>query len=293
MIIVLDGRGSSRPWTGLSRDGSGPAKPVLVDCRHEHVDRNICTYCGELLAGVLDDVPALLDDLVAAEIKDVRFVEHGSLQYDRGESSVVLPWSERASKARVRLVFELTSAADICGLPADTEANLARRLRRFLPTLCRRDDGPEWAARITHAAAAAHAAIDRPPSPWYYGPCPLCRKDLYQERIADDDHESKVTCSHEDCAYSESLHTHRLIQLDAGEDRMLTVGELVGAITSAGETVTRHQINNWIKREGLPREQRVRPRMVNGGMANHEVYVYRLGDVRRMALVAEIRQGRP
>lgn len=279
----------SRPWTGLSTENGHVGKPVLVVCDHA-ADQPVCPDCRWLLAQVLDDVPALLWDLELAEVKDVRFIEHGSFQHDRTEAEVVLPWNERATKARLRLAFELRAAADAC-LRHDERrpANLARRLRRHLPILVRRDDAPEWAARISHAASWAHAAIDRPPSPWYYGPCPKCRRDLYQERV--EDPEARVECAQPDCDYAAELADHRLTQLDAGEDRLLTVGELVGAITSAGEAVNRDQINNWIRREGLPRERRVRPRMLAGGhLANHEVYVYRLGDVRRLALDAERRR---
>jgi hypothetical protein len=278
----------SRQWTGLSREAGRPARPVVVECDHDSPGQSLCPLCGGLLAGVLDDVPALLTDLADAEIKDVRFVEHGSFQGDRNELAAVLPWNERASKARVRLSYELTEAAAAMALVSDRPPNLARRLRRHVPILSRRDDGDAWAARISLAAAGAHAAIDRPPSPWYYGPCPACHKDLYQERVDDD--AAVITCSHQPCTYSATLAAHRLTQLDAGEDRMLTVSELVGAITSAGEAVTRHMINNWIRREGLPRELRSRPRLVAGRVATVEVYVYRLGDVRRMALEAEIRR---
>src|SRR3954466_10973701 len=123
----------------------------------------VCRACGWLLAGVLDDVPALLLDLRLAEVKDVRFVEHGSFQADRTETAAVLPWNERAVKARTMLVYELNAAVRACALISDTfEANLARRLRRHLPVLSRRPDGSVWAARISYAAAGAHVAIDRP-----------------------------------------------------------------------------------------------------------------------------------
>lgn len=283
-----DGRGwYSRPWTGLSREYHG--RPVLVRCDHQG-DRPICADCAWLLAGVLDDVPALLHDLEAAEVRDVVFVEHGSFAADRTEIEATLPWNARAARARALLTFELNAAVTACALLRDTyDANLARRLRRYLPTFSRRPDAAEWASRISAAAAGAHAAIDRPPSPWYYGPCPKCHRDLYQERV--EDSEAPIICSYAACDYAAPLGTHRLTQLDAGEDRMLTVGELVGAITSAGETVTRHMINNWIKREGLPREKRVLPRLLNGGrLTQVEVHVYRLGDVRRLALEAERRR---
>jgi hypothetical protein len=152
--------------------------------------------------------------------------------------------------------------------------------------LIRRPDGPDWARRISTAVAGAHRAVDSPPSPWYYGPCPDCHRDIYAERTDSADLSAMVVCGAPGCPYAARLDDHRLAQLDAGDDRWLTVGELVGAITSAGETVTRDQINGWIRREGLAREVRVDVRL---GVRS-EAYVYRLGDVRRMAQAAEARR---
>lgn len=289
---------TSSPWAGLGPD----VAPVEVVCDHEPQDARICGDCLGLLAGVLADVPALLTDLDLARTKTVSFVERGTRAGDApAEATTPLPWSEAASKADRRLRDALRAAAAALGLPEGPAALNARRLSGRLPVLARREDGPEWAARISAAVASAHRAIDRPPSPWYYGPCPQCGRDLYTERVVEpardggqakpDGPESEVRCPAEGCGYRASLSAHRLAQLDAGDDRMLTVGELVGAITSAGESVTRDQINSWIRREGLPRERRTLPRLTAAGQLTHtEVYVYRLGDVRRLALEAERRR---
>lgn len=283
------------PWHGIAPN----TDPLIVDCNHPTTTGDqLCPACVADLRGVLADIPALLADLELARTKIVSFVAPSTPHHDDNpdpaespaETSTALPWSEAASRADRRLRANLAAATAALALPDSPPATAARLITGRLTQLARRDDATTWARRLTRAAAAAHRAIDRPPSLWYYGPCPTCGRDIYTERVRDLPH-AEVACPRKDCAYSAPLADHRLAQLDAGEDRMLTVGELVGAITSAGEHVTRDQINSWIRREGLPREPRTIPRLTAGGKLMHvEVYVYRLGDVRRLALEAEQRR---
>lgn len=272
---------TSRPWSALT-GGHIPR----IDC--DHTPRaGLCPSCTRTLAGVLDDTPALLRELDIAIIRDVNFPEHGSTATtttDPEESA--LPYDDRALDAKHQLVAALQAAGDLTH-QAGRPKELARRIRAHLGRLAHHPSAPAVAARIARAADHAHQAIDRPPSPWYYGPCPGCGRDLYLDRV---DAAGSITCPRDDCAYTATVAEHHTAQLDAGDDRMLTVGELVGAITAAGEVVTRDQINGWIRREGLPREQGTRLRWVDGRIVVTDVYVYRLGDVRRLALEAEIRR---
>ena len=77
--------------------------------------------------------------------------------------------------------------------------------------------------------------------------------------------------------------THRLLQVDKGDSRMLTVDELVGAITRIGEVVWRKQIRRFVQHEGVTRDLRDVPRLVGGEIMVEQVEAYRLGDVRVLA----------
>lgn len=289
-VIRWDGRGwFSRQWQGLAED-AGKGKPLAVWCDHES-ENPLCPGCVKLVGSILDDVPALLFDLEMAVARDVTFVAHGVFQHDKGDDQgSPIPWNDRASKARRRLIFEIHAVASALGVLEDDCLRSALRLPAALPRLARRDDGPEYAVRLSDAVANAHRAIDQPPSPWYYGPCPKCTRDIYAERLDDKDPAATVACPHETCDYAAPLRDHRVAQLNAGENRLLTVSELVGALVSAGEPVTRHQINGWIRRDGLAQEWQNRPRMVRGRLEVGGDFVYRLGDVRAKALEAAIRR---
>jgi hypothetical protein len=282
---------SSRPWNGLNHKHQA----MIIRCHPDHTNTSndpLCPSCADHLGGILDDIPALLRDLNTAIIRDVRFVEHGTMPaaHTIDEDEAALPWDDRAARAKAQLSYDLRQAATLIKVVGLRTPAIARQLRARLGRLARQPAMPDHAHKISKAAARAHAVIDRPPSPWYYGPCPYCHLDIFTDRVDENDRDARVSCPRDGCGYSAHPSDHRSKQLDAGDDRWLTIGELVGAITSAGETVTRDQIKGWIRREGLPREFTSRPRWTDGVLVPYEVYVYRLGDVRRLALEAEARR---
>ncbi|GAA1436377.1 hypothetical protein GCM10009616_35980 [Microlunatus lacustris] len=280
----------SRRWSGRHPHESGrrlpdgtpePGKPIIVNCKPTHLGDNeedrpagvyLCDDCADQLQQVLADLPALLRDLGDATCKQTAFVQHGSRhgqQQARDEAPV--DFNPSASHARAKLLTAV------------------RRLgSRTVHQLVVDPTAAEIAHEITVAASRGQRIIDSPPSLWFYGACPECRTELYLERIDGDDPEATIHC--DSCGYAANLQAHNRAQLNAGEDRMLTVTELVSAITTAGEVVTRNQIDGWIRRGGLPREQRPIPRWRDGRLVAELVYVYRLGDVRDLALQAEIRK---
>lgn len=277
-------KGSPR-WRGL-RDG----KPVRIVC-FGHGAVGLCREwavevggevevrsCLEDFRAVLTDVPRLLDDLDVAMAGDVRFVEHGA-----GGDDPVGPGGHPAASAHQRIVRALELVAG--WFDARHPEQLARLLLAALDQVADEPIMGKLASNLSGAAVRAHRVIDRPPSLFFYGACPGCGSDIWQERIHPDDEEGMVRCS---CGYERYPDSHIREQLD--DDRMMTVTELVSAITMAGEAVTRHQINGWIRREGLPREKANRPRWENGQLVAHEVDVFRLGDVRDLALRAEMRR---
>jgi hypothetical protein len=251
---------------------------------HDTRDRHICRDCAEDLHLVLADLPVLVFDLQLALTRQTHFVEHGhQLGGDDGdgpqEATGALPWAEPAAAALRHLGRAL-------GGPRASVWPVERLAAR---TLARWDDlllAPtvvEYAERVSLAALHGYRVIDRPPDPWFYGPCPKCAVDIYDERNV-----TRVSCLA--CTYTAPLDEHQLACLDAGDARLLTVSELVGAITSAGEVVTRHQIFGWIRRDGLAREEENRVVWRKGRLAGETVWVYRLGDVRRLARAAEERK---
>lgn len=253
---------------------------------HDRHDRHLCRECAEDLRLVLEDVPALITDLQVALTRETSFVEHGRLRSgedddEDGEGrSAPLPFDPRASAAFHRLAEAFGAQG---GLVGPVVAAVAGHLANFDALLL--DPGVEaLAERVSGAVLHGYRVVDRPPDLWYYGPCPKCRVDIWDERNVE-----HVSCGH--CSYAAPAADHQLASLDAGDDRLLTVGELVGAITAAGEPVTRHQINGWIKREGLVRELDNRVVWKGGQLVNETAYVYRLGDVRRLAREADERRG--
>jgi hypothetical protein len=285
-------------WQGLTHTGKTndagrpiPGRPIIVNC-HGHVELGICGDCCVSLGLVLADVPQLFDDLDIAIAGETRFVEHGH----RIGGSEPTGSGHPAIAAQQRLTLALIGDGteqhpgvkdwfDNYG-----PASLARALTRNLHRVVHEPRMPNLARDITQAASRAHHVIDSPVDLCYYGPCPSCGRDLVQERIWHKDAETKVTCRYPSCDYAEPLSEHQRKLLAASEDRWMTVTELVSAITSADEPVTRDQINWWIKRGGLAREKRVRPRYVNGELTTTEVWTYRLGDVRDRAAAAERRK---
>lgn len=261
-----------RRWAGLGPDG----RPAVVECDHGSAQL-VCVDCLGALRGVLADVPALLEDLDVSIRRQVRFVDHGTRFRVDDESP--LPFDDRASRAKRSLVDAVEQLRVLAG---------GRGVLAELDRLAGVPGIWEAARDVAAAARSAHRAIDAPESDWYFGPCPDCSHDIYGQRADESDRSARVAC--EACSYSAHPIDLRQLQLDASEDRMLTVGELVGAITAAGEVVTRKQIDGWIRRGGLPRERHARPRWVGGELDVKHVYVYRLGDVRELARAAEERR---
>jgi hypothetical protein len=278
----------SPQWQGLTHTGktndagvSIPGRPIIVNC-HGHAESGLCPDCAASFELVLADVPRLLDDLDIAIAGESRFVEHGirGLGTD-SNSSGHHPAIAAQQRLTLALIGDGTEAHPGVKDWFDPygPARLAERLLRYLPELRAEPRMPNLARDITQAASRAHHVIDSPTDLCYFGPCPEGH-DIWQERIHRDDTETLVRCR---CGYTSPLLDHQKRLLTAGEDRWLTVGELVSAITSGGEVVTRDQIKGWIDRDGLAREKRVRPRYVNGELMTSEVWTYRLGDVRDRA----------
>jgi hypothetical protein len=282
-------------WQGLTHTGrvndAGipiPGDPIIINCHGHGAESGICADCASDLRSVLADVPRLLDDLDIAIAGESRFVEHGIRTNGSEPTGGGHPAIAAQNRLTQALLGDGTQAHPGVKDWFDNygPAKIATRLASKLNLLQHEPRMPNLARDISQAASRAHKVIDMPKDMTYFGPCPDCGRDLVQERIHRDDTETPVACRYPSCSYAQPLAEHQRKLLAAGEDRWLTVGELVSAITSGGEVVTRDQIDGWIKRGGLAREKRVRPRYVNGELKTEEVWTYRLGDVRERATAA-------
>src|SRR5215216_6354287 len=294
---------TSSRWRGLTTTGEAlpdgtlkPDKPIIITCTG-HTETGICAECAADLTRVLTDIPGLLDDLDIAISGEAKFVEHG---FRGGALALgeVGSNTNPAVAAQQRLTLALfgdgTNAHPGCAdwFDAHSPARLAEHLNLYLHRLILESRMPVLAHDISSAAARAHHVIDIPKDLVYYGPCPACGRDIVQERIHKDDDTTLVKCRFLSCEYGQPLDTHQKRILDAAEDRWMTVTELVSAITSGGEVVTRTQIYNWERKSGLAREVRTRGKWVNGDLVSNEVWCFRLGDVRQRAAEAAKRNGK-
>lgn len=284
--IEFDSTGYSRPWAGLTPDW----EPAIIHCRHDH-DQPLCPDCTTTWIHVLSDIPALLHDLDLAITKGVRFVQHGQRKTSEARpDEAPVDFNPAAADARQRIIDALDqTAADLAGIHPGPPTAIAWQLRVQARRLAWRDDTPAHARTISTAVARAHRVIDAPKDLVYYGPCPTCGDEIWLERLREDDREP-VTCPNPACAYRARLTAHQLQQLDLNHEKLMTVSELVSAITSAGETVTRDQINGWIRRGRLATHTMSRPRFYDGQIHSEQITTCRLGDVRALALEAEERR---
>lgn len=289
-------------WQGLKLTGKRlengdmePGNPIIITCHGKEHEKDqgatLCPGCIDDFAGVLADIPTLFDDLDIALSGEAKFVEHG---FRTGESlSGVGANRNPAIAAQQRLTLALlgdgTNAHPGCSdwFDARNPTQIARHLALYLHQLIGEPRMPTLAHDISSAAARAHHVIDTPKDLVFYGPCPDCGRDITQERIRRDDTTTPVRCRFPSCGYNQPLDVHQKRILEANLDRQMTVNECVSAITSAGEVVTRDQINGWIRHKGLPREWTERPEWQGGSPVMVGMWTLTLRDVLDFARRAE------
>jgi hypothetical protein len=252
-----------------SRWHLGTRRVQAIVCDHNPTDTFLCSECAGTFRALLEDIPSLFTELEIHLTRQSTFLELGApKEADPEEASV--PWAEQASKA-IRGLW-----AAIGGRPVPR----ARELLADWDNVLRRHEVAELASRISYASSVARAVIDAPRPKVYYGPCPKCKKDIYQERV---DADSFVRCP--SCTYYAPRAEHLATELEIMADKELTLTKLVQTLNDGGEPTTRQEIENLIYRANgdlppLPREKRNMPRWIGRRLELHEVYVYRLGTVR-------------
>ncbi|MFT4225320.1 hypothetical protein [Micropruina sp.] len=246
-------RPTGGPWT-IERI------PADIGCPNTHgrpPGAQLCHACANLLHGLLADTPELITELATARRRGVRFV--GGTDDAGG-----VPWSEAASRCHRDLV----------------------EFGAELPDL----DQHTALVRLGHLHRLGRRIIDRPRDLINLGNCPICSHEIRQERPTVTELEqatAQVRCSHTpvdgpSCPYRADWHDHQRKLLDQRADMLLTINELVGVLTEAGEPVSRDRIKYLIRKHGLPRERITRPHLRGKAIVTEQVWVHRLGDVRDM-----------
>jgi hypothetical protein len=274
--------GSEAP---LAADWQGA--PVVLICDHGHDDQSfMCQACSDKFRRIVADVPRLMHDLEVAHSKQVTFLDTGAPKHGNPDEAP-LDFNPRASKS----ISELARA--LGGDPVEQSLAMLAHWQDVL----RHPDLPRIAGRISGAVKQAHQTIEHPPEVYDYGLCPSCGERILQERITagvqaankPGTPDRMVTCPH--CGnYAADIKEHQRTQILRLEEEWRTVAEVLEAMRLIGEPITRHQLDNMIYRDGLPRETRSRPRFSNGILVSDEVFVYRLKDIRE---VQRRRRGNP
>lgn len=249
-------------------------EPKRTVCTHRKDD--LCGDCETILAGLLYDLPELVEQLGYTLRKSQRFEVKGYRQRERetpDESPI--PWSPAAARCLADLHrFMLDAPLHDRHWTLETLSGLARK---------------------------AHGVIGRPRDR-EMTQCPRCRADIVVT-----DRSRTVTCSHlivEDdpdapepkegeqrrqrervCDYAASWEQHRRDLLEVNADAMLTMRQLVDAFSEPNTPAerVRNRVRYLVARHGLPREQvEVLVGWADGKIRTRTEWVYRLGDVQDM-----------
>lgn len=228
-------------------------EPKRTTC--EHRDDDLCGDCTTLLDGLLTDLPDLMEQLGIAMRKSVRFAPRGHRKGDQEHpDESPIPWNPSAAHA-------------------------LHDLERIVHT-GRNLDRHQLLTELSTAMSRGHRVIDRPKDRLYTR-CPLCKTDIWLDETG------SVYCPDTVCGYTApTWQRHQTDLLDANADAMLTATDLVVALaTSDTEAKSiRNRIDYAVRHKGLPREQINRPNWDNGRVVTEAQWIYRVRDIRDMAL---------
>ena len=275
LTVTRAGLGRSAPRTA----GAAPAEPPLP-VRTVRRSGPIALQ-GEAALSRLDTAlvgwaRALAEDLACSP------AVHTAHLVDLVQRHRADPLGERV-RQRGTLAEHRPDLAAIGETPASVGEQCAVWLAHQRELLRRHEAAPELLDELGRAVRAL-ARIVWPPARRYLGLCPALREDGTEcghERYAEAD-ESYSRCrrcgDHRDVA--ELQHAARAV----AEDRLYTIGELVGVTAGIGMPVSRPTLYRWAKdREIEPRGWQHRDaagvRITDRRLADGDPMVYRLGDV--------------
>lgn len=236
----------------------------------------VCSDCANDLALSLLYVPLIAGALEDAHVKGQRFGASGTGVPNPDESPV--PFSPRASEARVELLAALTEAADAiahrreCFRPLNTFVALSRFLAASVSWIRAEHDGPEMVRHLQTVIRSASRVVDRPADVVMLGHCngtteagETCGAVLYSPA-----NRVQVTCR--TCGYVHEVQDRRAWLLGAAEEIELPAAALQRAVDGLGVEVTAKQLEHWAARGRLVRAGTIR-------VLNRERPTYRVGDV--------------
>lgn len=226
--------------------------PKRTTCEHRQDD--LCGACATILEGLLADLPDLMEQLGLAMWKSVRFAPRGHRKGDAEHpDESQLPWNPSAARA-------------------------LHELERIVKT-GREATRHQLLTDLSRAANTAHRIIDRPKDR-IYTRCPLCTEDIWI------DTQGPIACTSCNSYTADTWTQHQTDLLDANADAMLTVTDLVLALANSDQEAKsiRNRIDYAVRHRGLPREQINRPNWNNGRIATEPQWIYRVRDVRDLAL---------
>jgi hypothetical protein len=243
-------------------------QPERTICNHRKDD--LCGACETLVAGLLHDLPQMLEQLGLTLRKAHRFAPRG---FHRGDEEhpdeSPIPWSVPA----VRCMGDLHKLM--------AQAHLLSR--------------HELLERMSKLMRRGHRVIDRPQDR-DVAMCPECRGEiiiLNRHRtvtcgavIVEDDPDAPEPTNGEPrrqrertCTYAASWEQFRRDLLTSNADVMLTADEIRFVLSHNGEPITRQRISYLATRHGLPREEIQAPKWQKGKIVTEPTWMYRLGDV--------------
>lgn len=257
----------------------------------------ICWGCTNKLQGLLDDVPATLDELETTRIRLAQVASVAGYQTticshaitDDCDCGVNLPWSERAANLADGLRDAITMW---CRTYQPTALTLLkpRHIPEWLASnvdqIRMRDWAPDMLADLAPRIAAARTAIDRPADRLYAGRCGIttnriavaaghapipCRFELWATIGLD-----TITCP--GCQWKHNVTDVREKMLDAAANNLYTAKTCALALTTVEIPVTMELISKWGHRlvRGVPK-------LPIAGYTPDGKPLYRLGDVRDVA----------
>ena len=235
-----------------------------------------CPGCWNRLDVILGEIPWLVERL---EETLARQSAVGVRNGGKGRETP-LPYSTAASAALSLLASTLWPWVregieihrDRLVIPPDLPTNaitLSRTLLRLRGWLITVPDGAAAIDEITYASKQAHRVIDLAPDRWYAGPCGAafedveCDAELYVMA-------GRPTVVCPVCGAEHDVVARRTQMLDQADDTLLTLTEMTRALAlTGGETVSRKQLEGWVRRGRLVRSGNAGP-----------VALYRVADVR-------------
>lgn len=264
------------------RTRNAPAKADCQICTRPITDHAvICTLCGDTIAGLLGDIPALLDDLAVTYMHAGRGDPIITRSSDHG-----LPWSEAASEALValhRCLTDWTVAVQQRNggrLPLASPVSQSRWLLNRIDWLRHHPNAVAAYDQLHSTTADITSVMDVKAERWYAGPC---RAEYVADPDADDGSGENDACCLVELYVKPGAQTHtchgcksvhdiplrREWLLKEAED-CLFHAELIGrALASLGQQVTPEAIRGYV----------FRGRLVSHGVDRNGRETYRVGDV--------------